>query len=86
MLQTSWTAICGAVAFFEGLVLAWWAEKLHHVWSRLYYFVMTIQWPWHVRTEVEADNDNVDAADATSVVPKRVGRRQPAIDARDTLL
>ena len=72
LLQTSWTAIFGSVAFLEALVLAWWAEKLYQVWSRLFSFVMTVRLPWQVKTEVEAE-----------VQPKRGRHRQAAIDARN---
>ena len=76
LLQTSWTAIFGSVAFLEALVLAWWAEKLYQVWSRLFSFVMTVRLPWQVKTEVEAE---VEA----EVQPKRGRHRQAAIDARN---
>ena len=75
LLQTSWTAIFGSVAFLEALVLAWWAEKLYQVWSRLYSFVR-VRLPWQPKTEVEAE---VEA----EVQPKRGRHRQAAIDARN---
>ena len=75
LLQTSWTAIFGSVAFLEALVLAWWAEKLYQVWSRLYSFVR-VRLPWQPKTEVEA---KVEA----EVQPKRGRHRQAAIDARN---
>ena len=78
LLQTSWTALCGAVAVLEALVLAWWAEKLYQVWSRLYSFVVAIRLPWQARTEVEA----VAEATPVAVTPKRSRRQQP-VDARD---
>ena len=74
LLQTSWTAIFGSVAFLEALVLAWWAEKLYQVWSRLYSFVR-VRLPWQPKIEVEAE---------VEVQPKRASRhRQAAIDARN---
>ena len=79
-MQTSWTAIFGAVAAFEALVLAWWAQKLYQVWSRLLSFVMTVRLPWQARSEVEAEADvEVDA----EVQPKRSRPRQAAINARN---
>ena len=78
LLQTSWTALCGAVAVLEALVLAWWAEKLYQVWSRLYSFVVAIRLPWQARTEAEA----VVEAAPVAVTPKRSRRQQP-VDARD---
>ena len=75
-MQTSWTGIFGAVATLEAIVLAWWAEKIYQIWSRLYLFIAT-RWPWCVaNVEVEEEANNVQVA------PKR-SRRQPAIDARD---
>ena len=75
-MQTSWTGIFGAVATLEAIVLAWWAEKIYQIWSRLYLFIAT-RWPWCVaNAEVEEEANNVQVA------PKR-SRRQPAIDARD---
>jgi len=81
LLQTSWTAIFGAMSMIEGLVLAWWAEKIYKIWSRLFARVASIQWPWQPKAEVEADADvEVDV----EVQPKRVSRpRQAAIDARN---
>ena len=74
LLQTSWTAIFGSVAFLEALVLAWWAETLYQVWSRLYSFAR-VRLPWQPKIEVEAE---VEAQ------PKRASRhRQAAIDARN---
>ena len=73
MLQTSWTAFFGAVASLEALVLVWWAEKIHKVWSRLYLFVVT-RLPW--------GTIDVEEVEPAPVAPKRA-RRQPAIDARD---
>ena len=55
----------------------WWAEKIYQVWSRSYSFVMAIQWPWQIRREQD------EVVDATPVAPKRVDRRQSAINARD---
>ena len=81
MLQTSWTAFFGAVAAFEALVLAWWAQKLYQVWSRLFSFVMTVRLPWQARSEVEADVE-VDA----EVQPKRSRPRQAAINARNDMI
>ena len=74
-LQTSWTAIFGAVAALEGIVLAWGAQKFYQVWSRLYHFVAAIRLPWQARTEVEGE------VEVTR--PKRVRHRQAAIDARN---
>ena len=77
LLQTSWTAIFGAVAALEAIVLAWWAEKLYQVWSRLYSFVTAIRLPWLPKTEVEGEVE-------VQVQPKRASRhRQAAIDARN---
>jgi len=73
LLQTSWTAFFGAVASLEALVLAWWAEKIHKVWSRVYLFIVT-RWPWGTVDDAEVE--------PAPVAPKRA-RRQPAIDARD---
>ena len=78
LLQTSWTAIFGAMSVLEGLVLAWEAQRFYQVWSRLYAFVMTIRLPWQARTEVEA----VIEATPVAVTPKRSRRQQP-VDARD---
>ena len=78
LLQTSWTAIFGAMSVLEGLVLAWGAQRFYQVWSRLYVFVMTIRLPWQARTEVEA----VVEATPVAVTPKRSRRQQP-VDARD---
>ena len=72
LLQTSWTAFFGVLATVEGIVLAWCAEKMYKVWSRLYLYIVT-RLPW----------GNADAeVEPVSVAPKR-SRRQPAIDARD---
>ena len=77
LLQTSWTAIFGSVAFLEALVLAWGAQKFYQVWSRLYSFVTAIRLPWQVKTEVEGEVE-------VQVQPKRASRhRQAAIDARN---
>jgi len=76
LLQTSWTAIFGSVAFIEALVLAWGAQKFYQVWSRLFLFVMTVRLPWQARSEVEADVE-------VEVQPKRGRHRQAAIDARN---
>ena len=78
-LQTSWTAIFGVIAAIEAFVLMWWAEKLYMVWSRLYATVATFHWPWQVQVSQEEE------VEAIPVAPKRirVGRRQPAINARD---
>ena len=81
MLQTSWTAFFGAVAAFEAIVLAWWAQKLYQVWSRLFSFVMTVRLPWQVKTEVE-ETDGIEAR-TDEVQPKRGRHRQAAIDARN---
>ena len=59
----------------EAIVLAWWAEKLYKVWSRLYCFVVAIRLPWQARVVVEAE------VEVTR--PKRVRHRQAAIDARN---
>ena len=59
----------------EAIVLAWWAEKLYKVWSRLYCFVVAIRLPWQARAVVEAE------VEVTR--PKRVRHRQAAIDARN---
>ena len=59
----------------EAIVLAWWAEKLYQVWSRLYCFVVAIRLPWQARVVVEAE------VEVTR--PKRVRHRQAAIDARN---
>ena len=75
-MQTSWTAIFGAVAALEGLVLVWWAEKIYKVWSGLYLYIAT-RWPWGATVAEEEEE-----AKATPVAPKR-SRRQPAINARD---
>ena len=75
LLQTSWTAIFGAMSVLEAIVLAWWAEKLYQVWSRLYCFVVAIRLPWQARVVVEAE------VEVTR--PKRVRHRQAAIDARN---
>ena len=76
LLQTSWTAIFGAMSVLEAIVLAWWAEKLYQVWSRLYCFVVAIRLPWQARAVVEPE---VEA----EVQPKRGRHRQAAIDARN---
>ena len=76
LLQTSWTAIFGAMSVLEAIVLAWWAEKLYKVWSRLYCFVVAIRLPWQARAVVEPE---VEA----EVQPKRGRHRQAAIDARN---
>jgi len=76
-LQTSWTAIFGAVAALEAIVLAWGAQRFYQVWSRLYRFVVAIRLPWQARTEVEGEVE-------VQVQPKRASRhRQAAIDARN---
>ena len=78
-MQASWTGIFGAVAALEGLVLAWWAEKIYKVWSGLYLYIAT-RWPWCVTAAAEVE----EKAEATQVAPKRSRRqRQPAINARD---
>ena len=74
LLQTSWTAIFGSVAILEAIVLAWWAQKLYQVWSRLLSFVMAIHWPWQATNGVEVKDE---------VQPKQVRHRQAAIDARN---
>ena len=74
MLQTSWTAFFGAVAALEAIVLAWWAERLYHIWSRLFSFLMAIHWPWQATNGLEVEDDEA--------VQKRV-HRQVAIDARN---
>jgi len=78
LLQTSWTAVFGAVAILEGLVIGWGAQRFYQVWSRLFSFVMTVRLPWQARSEVEADVE-VDA----EVQPKRSRPRQAAINARN---
>ena len=75
-LQTSWTAIFGAVAALEGIVLAWGAQKFYQAWTRLYSFVVAIRLPWQARAVVEPE---VEA----EVQPKRGRHRQAAIDARN---
>ena len=74
-LQTSWTAIFGAVAALEGIVLAWGAQKFYQAWTRLYAYVTAIRLPWQARREVEIEEDEVQ--------PKRVRHRQAALDARN---
>ena len=69
------------MAILEGLVLAWWAQKLYHVWSRLFSFVMTVRLPWQVKNEVE-ETDGIEAR-TDEVQPKRGRHRQAAIDARN---
>ena len=69
------------MAILEGLVLAWWAQKLYHVWSRLFLFVMTVRLPWQVKNEVE-ETDGFEAR-TNEVQPKRGRHRQAAIDARN---
>ena len=69
------------MAILEGLVLAWWAQKLYHVWSRLFLFVMTVRLPWQVKNEVE-ETDGIEAK-TDEVQPKRGRHRQAAIDARN---
>ena len=81
LLQTSWTAIFGSVAFLEALVLAWGAQKFYQVWSRLFLFVMTVRLPWQVKNEVE-ETDGIEAR-TDEVQPKRGRHRQAAIDARN---
>ena len=76
-LQTSWTAIFGAVAALEGIVLAWGAQKFYQAWTRLYSFVVAIRLPWQAGNEVKADDG------APVEAPKRPTRRQTAIGARD---
>ena len=80
-MQTSWTAIFGAVAALESIILAWGAQKFYHAWSRLFAAIVAIKWPCQVQVVQE---EKVEA-DAIPVAPKRVrvGRRQPAINARD---
>ena len=63
------------MSVLEAIVLAWWAEKLYQVWSRLYCFVVAIRLPWQARAVVEAE------VEVTR--PKRVRHRQAAIDARN---
>ena len=63
------------MSVLEAIVLAWWAEKLYKVWSRLYCFVVAIRLPWQARVVVEAE------VEVTR--PKRVRHRQAAIDARN---
>ena len=75
-LQTSWTAIFGAVAALEGIVLAWGAQKFYQAWTRLYAYVTAIRLPWQARREVEAEAK-------AEVQPKRGRHRQAAIDARN---
>ena len=77
-LQTSWTAIFGAIAALEGIVLAWGAQKFYHAWTRLFSFVVAIRLPWQAGNEVKTD----DVAPVEA--PKRPTRsRQTAIGARD---
>ena len=78
LLQTSWTAIFGAVAILEALVIGWGAQHFYQVWSRLYRFVVAIRLPWQARSKVEADVE-VNA----EVQPKRSRPRQAAINARN---
>ena len=75
-MQTSWTAFFGVLAAVEGIVLAWCAEKMYKVWSRLYFYVTAIRLPWQPKIEVEAEAEEVTR-------PKRVRHRQAAIDARN---
>ena len=68
------------MAALEAIVLAWWAERLYNVWSRLYANVTAIRLPWQARTEVE-----VEAEDKVEL--KRVRQhQQAAIDARNDMI
>ena len=77
-MQTSWTAIFGAVAALESIILAWGAQKFYHAWTRLFAAIVAIQWPFTVR-KGSVESEDVVPADA----PKRPTRRQTAIGARD---
>ena len=72
-MQTSWTAIFGAVAALEGLVLVRWSEKIYKIWSRLYLFIVT-RWPWCVTTAVEAEKKaevkSIDKKSKANVIEK----------------
>ena len=72
------------MAALEALVLAWWAEKLYKIWSRLYCFVVAIRLPWQTRAEVGAD-DGIEAKAEVEAQPKRGRYRQAAIDARNDI-
>ena len=76
-MQTSWTAIFGAVAALESLVLAWGAQKFYRVWTRLFAAIVAIQWPFTIR------RGSVESEDVPADAPKRPTRRQMAIGARD---
>ena len=76
LLQTSWTAFFGVLATVEGIVLAWCAEKMYKVWSRLYLFMVT-RWPWGSKVTEGVEINPVEAP------PKRGRHRQAAIDARN---
>ena len=78
LLQTSWTAIFGSVAFLEAIVLAWGAQRFYQVWSRLFSFVVAIRLPWQVGNDAKVD----DAA-PVEAPPKRGRHQQAAIDARN---
>ena len=78
LLQTSWTAIFGSVAFLEGLVLAWGAQHFYQVWSRLYDVVVAIRLPWQVGNDAK-----VDDVGPVEAPPKRGRHQQAAIDARN---
>ena len=75
-LQTSWTAIFGAIAALEGIVLAWGAQKFYHAWTRLFSFVVAIRLPWQAGNEVKTD-------DVAPVEARPTRSRQTAIGARD---
>ena len=66
-------------------MLAWWAQKLYQVWSRLYGIVVAIRLPWQAKNEVDA-TDGIEAKADVEVQPKRGRYRQAAIDARNDMI
>ena len=76
LLQTSWTAIFGAVAALEAIVLAWGAQHFYQVWTKTFGFVVA-HWPWGSKVTEGVEINPVEAP------PKRGRHRQAAIDARN---
>ena len=66
-------------------MLAWWAQKLYQVWSRLYGIVVAIRLPRQAKNEVDA-TDGIEAKAEVEAQPKRGRYRQAAIDARNDMI
>ena len=53
--------------------MAWWAQKLYSIWSRLYAFVVA-RWPF---------SNIVEGTEAVPVEKRKSARRQAAVETRN---